>query len=591
MTDESPESLERNATLHEVCDAFARAWSRDGRPELTEFVTRYPDFDPETLLRELLPIELEQRRQAGEIPELEDYRSRFPTADDLLEEVFATSRTITLATGTVSPEAGRSDPAPLGVFGEYDLLEEVGRGGMGVVYRARQRGLNRVVAVKMTRSGDRAHGEELARFQSEAAAVARLDHPGIVPIHEVGEHDGQHYFSMGYVDGPSLSELLRDGPLEPRRATELGKRIAEAVAYAHERGIVHRDLKPGNVLLAADGAPRVTDFGLAKQLDSDSRMTVTNQVLGTPSFMPPEQALGQPVGPSADVYSLGAMFYCLVTGRPPFQAATTMETLRQVVEVEPVPPRRLNPAVGPDLETIVLRCLEKAPSRRYTSMTTVAEELGRVLAGEPILARPVGPLERFTRWCRRQPRLATATIGVVLATLACLVILAVAVVRVGAARNSALEIARRNGRLLEVFQMERESNAEANRRRLDDARRQHVATLTALAVASLDEQRLDHATRRRLADTLSAIVARHPETVAAILDESTTRLATGESSGTVRLWDFERNREIDNADFGDRAVRRIAFRDAEPTTLLVVTDDGSQHDWSPQETSDVRNRR
>ena len=236
-------------------------------------------------------------------------------------------------------------------------------------------------------------------------AAALLDHPNIVPIFEVGEHEGQHYFSMGYVDGQSLAARLAEGPLPPKEAAELVATVAEAVEYAHRQGVIHRDIKPSNILIDSRGRPRVTDFGLAKRVDSGSDLTATGQILGTPSYMPPEQAAGQvkAVGPAADVYALGATLYAALTGRPPFQSATPLETLKQVIEREPVPLRQLNAAVPRDLETIVLKCLEKSVPRRYATAQALADDLRRYLEGRPILARPVGRWERAWRWCRRQP--------------------------------------------------------------------------------------------------------------------------------------------------------------------------------------------
>jgi len=226
-------------------------------------------------------------------------------------------------------------------FADYALIRKIASGGMGVVYPARQESLRRTVALKTILTGDQASTEEIQRFRREAEAAAQLDHSGIVPIFEVGEHAGQHYFSMGYMEGGSLADRTKDGPLPPRQAGELVRQVAEAVAYAHQQGVIHRDLKPSNILLDRDGHPKVSDFGLAKQVRGLSQLTVTGQVLGTPSYMAPEQAAGKTdeVGPAADIYSLGALLYCLITGRPPFQAAAPIETLRQVVEQEPVPPR------------------------------------------------------------------------------------------------------------------------------------------------------------------------------------------------------------------------------------------------------------
>ncbi|MCU0720106.1 MAG: serine/threonine protein kinase, partial [Pirellula sp.] len=293
-------------------------------------------------------------------------------------------------------------------FGDYELLEEIARGGMGVVYKAKQINLNRIVALKMILAGQLASEQDVLRFRTEAESAANLDHPRIVPIYEVGEHKGQHYFSMGYVDGQSLSQKLVDGPLSPRDAAEMLVKICEGVAYAHERGVIHRDLKPANILLDQNEQPKVTDFGLAKKLGSDSNLTGTGQILGTPSYMAPEQASGQidEVGPLADVYALGAILYCLLTGRPPFQAANPMDTLLQVLDKDPIPPRQLNAAIPVDLETICLKCLSKEPHRRYSNANELLQELGRFLRGEPIQARPVGRVEQAWRWCKRNPALA-----------------------------------------------------------------------------------------------------------------------------------------------------------------------------------------
>ena len=266
----------------------------------------------------------------------------------------------------------------------------------GSIYKARQVSLNRVVALKMILAGRLANEHDIQRFHAEAEAAAKLEHPGIVPIFEIGQHGGQHYFSMGLVDGESLAKTVAAGPLDPRRAAELVAQIAETVQYAHETGIIHRDLKPANVLLDRSGQPHITDFGLAKELRGESGLTGTGQILGTPSYMPPEQAAGKsdPIGPTADVYALGAILYCLLTGRPPFQAATPVDTLRQVLEQLPVSVSQLNGQVPLDLETIALKCLEKDPRRRYATAAELAEELRRYLDGRPILARPVGLIDR-----------------------------------------------------------------------------------------------------------------------------------------------------------------------------------------------------
>jgi tRNA A-37 threonylcarbamoyl transferase component Bud32 len=278
---------------------------------------------------------------------------------------------------------------------------------MGIVYKARQLRLNRIVALKMILAGQFATEEDVQRFHTEAEAAAGLDHPGIVPIFEVGEEQGQHLFSMGFVDGESLAARLARGPLPPKEAADLVRKIAEAVQYAHERGVIHRDLKlhgpPGTDVDSL--IPKVTDFGLAKKLASDSNLTDTGQILGTPNYMPPEQAAGRiaDVRESADVYSLGAILYAALTGRPPFQAASRMDTLLQVLESDPAPLRTVNRAVPRDLEIITLKCLAKEPQQRYASAGALAQDLRRFHDDEPILARPLGPIRRFRRWMNRRP--------------------------------------------------------------------------------------------------------------------------------------------------------------------------------------------
>jgi len=417
--------------IDRLCDAFEAAWIAGPPPTIEDFLLGTSEPLRRELVRELIQIDLYYRRRQGESPKPSDYADRFAELDGSWLAALITSAG---DSRRARSEGSRCVPAPtldmaiprvtdgqIGTFryfGDYELLEEIARGGMGVVFKARQVSLNRIVAVKMILSGLLASPADVERFHAEAQAAANLDHPGIVPIFEVGEHRGQHYFSMAFIDGRSLSTRLSEGPLPAREAAQLVRIVCEAVQYAHERQVIHRDLKPANVLLDRDGRPRVTDFGLAKRVQDDSGRTATGQVLGTPSYMPPEQAAGriELVGPTADVYALGAILYTLLTGRPPFQSATIVDTLRQVLEKEPIAPTELTAGIPRDLETIVLKCLQKSIPQRYASARELGDDLQRFLDGRPIFARPVGRIERGWRWSRRNPALAVAA-GICVALL------------------------------------------------------------------------------------------------------------------------------------------------------------------------------
>jgi serine/threonine-protein kinase len=355
----------RDARLASLIQELEDVYRRGGEPDLEGAARRYPE----------LADELRALWAAAQI------------AEELARPDGADATTDWLAAGgSVAGEFSTLEPTRLG---RHELLEELGRGGMGVVYRARDVEHGRIVALKCLLRGEAAGLSGVARFRAEVAAVAKLAHPHIVPLHYVDEHDGQPYFVMSYIEGTTLAQRLAEGPMPPAEAARLLARVARAVHYAHGQGVLHRDLKPSNILLDREGEPYVGDFGLAKQVDVETALTQSGAILGTPSFMAPEQAArGRgPVGPASDVYSLGAILYQMLTGRPPFLAASPLDTILLVLEQDPVPPRLLNPTVNPDLEMIALKCLQKPAELRYRSASALADDLDAFLLGDPVSAR------------------------------------------------------------------------------------------------------------------------------------------------------------------------------------------------------------
>jgi serine/threonine-protein kinase len=375
----------------------------------------------------------------GQSPDPQEWLCRFPDLAPQLARFFADQQRIDNLLTSFRPSTARADAstettasstpdatqavadsgATLSYFGDYELLGEIARGGMGVVYKARQRSLNRTLALKMILAGRLASAAEVQRFRSEAEAAAQLDHPHIVPIYEVGEHGGQHYFTMKFIEGGNLAQHALRFRVNLRSAARLLATVARAVHHAHQRGVLHRDLKPANILLDSQEQPYLTDFGLARRLNGGPGLTRPSTAVGTPSYMAPEQATGpgKEVTTAADVYSLGAILYELLTGRPPFLAETPLEILWQAVDREPERPQALNPAVPADLETICLKCLAREPGRRYGSAEDLADELERFLNGEAIRARPARPLARLGRWCRRRPLVALLAAALLLSVV------------------------------------------------------------------------------------------------------------------------------------------------------------------------------
>ena len=449
------------ATLEELVHIeleFAwKAWrsapAAEGRrpPTVEDYLLRFPLLNVPEVLGRLVQQERAVRRRCGDNPEDDEYQRRFP-------EVKPVS-----STGVTYPYAETAIPLP--VVPGYETLSLLARGGMGAVYKARQVALDRVVALKVILAGAHADADERRRFRSEALAAARLRHPNVVQVFEVGEHEGLPYLALEFVEGGNLDQALRGTPQPVRVAAALVEVLAGAVQHAHEQGVVHRDLKPANVLLSLsreplasamspdalardsrlnECVPKITDFGLAKMLEGSPAQTHSGTILGTPSYMAPEQAAGKgkEVGPPADVWALGAILYECLTGRPPFKGANASETILQVLEDEPAPPSRLLPRVPRDLETICLKCLRKEPHQRYASAAELARELRCFLEGRPIQARPQGRLERLGRWCRRNPALAAAA-ALAATLLAATVVLSILfALSQAAARDRAEELVR-----------------------------------------------------------------------------------------------------------------------------------------------------
>ncbi len=405
--------------LDQALDEQRASWIRGERILVEDYLARSAALggNAEAVL-DLIYQEYILRRDMGENPDSSEYASRFPHLVAPIMLQFGVDAAIPSTFRLPHERNLQSEHSltPMERIGDYAIIAVLGRGEMGVVYKARDPNLNRVVAIKMMIEGRYGDPEQRERFRSEAQAIARLRHPNIIAIHAIDEHEGWPYLSLEYADGGNLARRLAERPMAPRDAARLLETLARAVHVAHLAGVVHRDLKPSNVLLTAEGVPKVADFGLAKLVDSGSDRTLSGQVVGTPSYMAPEQAEGQSkrVGPGADIYALGAVLYHALTGRPPFLGESALETIRMATSTEAVPPRRLRPDVPRDLETICLKCLAREASKRYGTALALADDLQRYLDGRPIAARPVGPIGRVARWRRRNPWVAGLSAAVLL---------------------------------------------------------------------------------------------------------------------------------------------------------------------------------
>jgi WD40 repeat protein len=570
--------------------------------------------DPELAL-ELIYGEYVVREQLGLKPALDEYLRRFPKHGPRLRQQVELHRALADVSEalTVAPPNGRAagarddtqasptaarPPAPAPArptIPGYQILGELGRGGMGVVYKAEQVKLKRVVALKMLLSGSAAGTTQLDRFRTEAESVARLQHPNIVQVYEVGDQSGLPYFSLEFCAGGSLAQRLDGTPLAPREAATLIETLARAMHVAHERGIIHRDLKPANVLFTSDNVPKIADFGLAKKIDDTAVLTQTGAVVGTPSYMAPEQAggKGQEVGPPSDVYALGTMLYELLTGRPPFKAETPLETLLQVAGDEPVPPSRLQRKLTPDLETITLKCLEKAPNRRYTSAAALADDLRSFLHGEPIQARPVGWKVRLWKWVRRRPAVAALVFVSVAAALTLLIGGVTFNVQLREQRNLAYDEKKRadeqrskaeeNAKTAIQERLRADQRESDARQELDRARRSLFTAQLWRVAGVFDRDPIEalkllhnekdcpkelrdfswgyyhHLCRHWQEGQLPGPGAIHALAVA----PNGELVAAGSSDGTVKLWDFATRRE------------RAHFRHAGAVQCLAFSQDSS----------------
>jgi WD40 repeat protein/serine/threonine protein kinase len=625
-----------------LCADHAERWRNGERIPVEAYLQLHPNLTRESAAAfELVYAEYVLREEMGDRPSVEEYAWRFPHFTDRLRRQLS----LHLALGFEDPEesvAGSADSPTLGrgltervltrarspdwpVLDGYEILGELGRGGMGTVYKARQLSLGRVVALKVVRRGPGVRDEDVERLRAEATAAARLQHPHIVQIHEIGTQDGLWYLALEYVDGGTLEQRLAGIPQDPGEAAHLVETLARAVHHAHERGIIHRDLKPANVLLQrADQAsgpasaaeidplrsliPKVTDFGLAKRLDQEIGQTSTGTVLGSPCYMAPEQARGEnrQITAAADVHALGAVLYEMLTGQPPFKGATVLATLEQVANRDPVPPRQLQPQTPRDLETICLACLAKEPRQRYASAAALADDLRRFQRGEPVVARPTPARERLWRWARREPLVASLTAAVVTVALAGFALVlwqwlraedkASAAASAGEAAKQARRLALEEQARLALYQ----GLALCDQ---GDVGRGLLWLAYALDLAAqTGANKLEHAIRVNLADWATQLspsqrTMQHGASVLhlAFAPDGKTLASVGKSA-EIHLWDTATGQEIGPAlmhsarryDWMTRFVNRnpspvwigrVAFNPKDPRLAVTVDDDGRACLW------------
>lgn len=546
------------STVDSLCEQFEDALQRGERPSIQETLSECPSSHRSLLFKYLLELEADYQQQQGIVPNAAVYLREFPHYDTIIHSVFKDYAALDETTAErfsptrhIPPYVGRQ-------IGDYEILEEIGRGGMGIVWKAKQKSLSRVVAVKIVISSDFASEESRVRFLAEANIAGTLDHPGIIPVYEAAEEDGQLYYSMAYLEGGNLSEYIRESELAPNAAATLTREIALAVAYAHSSGVIHRDLKPANILLDGKGNPKVADFGLSRRINDTSELTATGQILGTPAYMPPEQAAGKQseISVRSDVYSLGAILYCLLCGRPPFENSGTFDTLHRVIHEEPLPPSRISPGVPRDLETICVKCLQKSPEQRYASASALAEDLDRFLHGRPVAARPLGRVAKLTRWCRQNPVPASllATVILVLITATSVTsyfyLLSTRRLKLLAEANTAAELA--------VVQHRQSAARAETESQISMATLEHILYDVQ---AELERQPNLQETRRKVLNTVGEHLER-----ARRLHEEDRRLSRHEATMVLNLAEVYRQVGDTNGNIGITATRALyteAIRDLE----------------------------